>query len=292
MSASINRIWRSLTPDERKKIEAKLGIDLDSFTTSSDRVAVLAQYYEQIGGCPPPVLSTRYHSSLYELGSGSLSPPRMIVSEQGLEHVVSENVGCIPGLRASPSEGTITLSRETDYGSLSSSVGYKSASTIRLFLRKGAEYVAIVVLTLAGAYGGFSATRYTHLADELRRMEKNPIVKAYQFKHGIESFQKLREWDILSPDREEIAKDRRYIDTAKSVTEGATDLGKWLVSKIPFVGDSIEAGIEHQESLVDDYIQKKRMYSSKMMWYTLTGAGSGLAAGVLLSLKKRRRQEL
>lgn len=282
MSTSINKLWKSLTPAEKKRIQDTLGVNLDGYTTSRDRAAVLAQYYEQIGGCLPPVFNTQS------------PPPQMIASSGGsIVDVVNErDVPVTQRLTDDSSQRTITLSRGINYKHSSSSTGYQPVATVYQFVRRVVEYAAIVVFTLAGAYGGFSAARYTGQAEELRRMEQNSLVKTYQLMHTIESFQGLREWDFLAPHREEITKGRQYIETTKSVAEGATGLAKWAADHIPVVGGLLEAKITQQQNMVNTYLEKQSEYYSTMMWYTAAGAVSGLGTGVLLSfiVGKRRKQ--
>ncbi len=291
MSASINWLWKSLTPEEKRKIQDRLGVDPDSCRTSAQRAGLLAQYHEQTGHNPLPLFDTRPYHSPELVESGSRSHLRLVASEPPLEDVVSEERDpVILPRRESPSQRTLALSRGRYYHS-PLTFYYPATNSVSQFLRKAVGSAAMVVFTLAGAYGGFSMARHTDLADELRKMERNPLVKTYQLTHGLESFQELREWDFLSPNREGIAKDRQYIDTAKSVAAGATGWAKWAVGNIPLVGGWIDGKIEQQQGLVNDYVQKRREYSSKMAWYTLAGTGLGLSFGVFLSfqLGKRRR---
>ena len=108
------------------------------------------------------------------------------------------------------------------------------------FLKKAAEYALIFTLTIGGAYAGFSASRYTALAESLRLMERDPIINAYSIKHDLESYQELKKWDIFSPDQAQANRDKELINTiqggAEGFANGAISAAKGIVGLIPWVG--------------------------------------------------------
>ncbi len=279
----MKQLWNSLTPADKLKIKKKMGVDPETITTNAGRYGLAAEYYAQAaaGHGPlhlqaalpvingPPVVPTASYRSPHHLGTvvediadaQTMYPPRLL----------ADHSPEIPG---------------------------KSPTRIpQTFLNKAAEYVCILTLTVGGAYAGFSASRYTTLAKELRVMEQNPIINMYKIKHDLESFQWLQKIDIFSPDREQATRDKEltnaFQEGIEGIAHGAIDAVKGVIGLIPWVGPVgaylIDQKQQEEQQEIRAYLQKRERHSLETGVYNADGAGSGLALGAILSLFWRRK---
>ncbi len=280
VSRTINNLWNSLTPEDKKQIEQRLGINPDSCTTRAEKYGLLAQYYRQTGGTQSALLPSTLDDDVIER-------PQVIVLDKSQVKVTSVNGE--PHSR--PSSHPVLRKNVLERGQ----ARVKPADISFQFLQGIVKYALATGLTLSGAYIGFSAARHSDLADELRTMEENPLINAYSLKHNVENFQGLRELDFLAPAQTEIAKGREYLGLGQKLlrkAERAVDITKTLVADLPLIGRGAATLIRQQQAQISLYEQKRQEYSSQCLQYAGVGAVGGLSLGVILAgFWERKRRD-
>ena len=295
------QVWQGLTDQENREIRDMTGVDPESCTTNAEKCGVLVGYFaaaqrvrEQLP-LPPKQPKIIIVTSL---------PSE--VAPYFIDEVIDKRVRpVLPTPRISPPDSHSAVSpfpgRGDERESLSDIIDVKprsrrpsisSNSSDRPYLSRITEYAAIVLVTMVGGYGGFSCARYTDLANHLREMEQNPIIKAYKVKNDLEALQALKEIDFLSPDRNEVARNREMLDAIDQKSDkamGFMDTVSTLFQDIPFIGKGVKNLSDKKLAKIREYNDKRQEYSTLLLGSTAGGAAGGLALGTFLSLVYRRR---
>ncbi|HLC90572.1 MAG TPA: hypothetical protein VJI15_02285 [Candidatus Nanoarchaeia archaeon] len=282
ISRQLNQVWNSLTPEDKAIIEKKTGVHPDACTTRAERYGLLAEFQAQTTNKQAFQLPPMGTPSGRRIAVSPLRDSSTIETVLGEEEPYQEGVRHYMVPANYPERGMQRRNLATIPGT---------------FLKKAAEYTLILALTLGGAYAGFSVSRYTPLAEELRIMESNPIIRAYGIKQGFESYQKMKKWDVFSPDKEQGDGDKELINDVQEGVEGAVNGAintvKGAVGWIPWFGgvttSIINQAQQEKRQEISTYLQKSDEHSTQMGIYTAAGAGSGLALGITLSLLWRRK---
>lgn len=288
VSRAINTVWTSLTPEDKARIKQVTGVDPEECTTRAERYAVLAQFSAQTTSSPLQLLPSAAPQAV------SISPSIRALSSsrsghpQTIETVVGREIFQSPRVYQG-----VARENYSERGRPRSHLATISTT----FLQKAAEYTLILALTVGGAYAGFSASRYTPLAEELRVLERDPVIYAYKVKEDLDSYHALKKFDVFSPDRDQADRDKEFINTVQEGVEGAVNgvvnAAKGAIGGIPFFGQLgvqlIEQKQQEKQQEISAYLGKLGQHSSEMGMYTIAGAGSGFTLGIAFSFLWRRR---
>lgn len=275
----VDDLWKSLTPEDRKKIEERLGINPDTCTTTASRYGLLQQYQYCTERSQRELLPSEDDSRVMA------GPQMLVLDRDSIEAASGSDERCLQR----PSQPTLIRKNERSR----SEARIRPSNAPSKFLQGIVKYALVTTMALSGAYLGFSAARHTDLADELRTMEESPVIKAYALGNKVESYQWLRELDFLSPVKKDIAQNRDYLETVRKgfrKASGAVNVIKTLVRDVPLFGRGSAALIEQQQEQIRLYQQKQEQYSSKLRLFTAGGAIAGLALAALGSVVVDRRR--
>lgn len=304
--------WAFFSDVERRKIEETLGITLADYTTTDEREAVLMEFdletqrQAEIQGrkeiidhfferqertlALPATLEMKVLSPVPQYLPAPVTvlpappPPYFPEIRQPVIRPQPEVIS-LPPVLALGDSGRMAGAREKREIPEPEHV-YSLLGSIK-------RYALVTAFTLGGAYLGFSAARHTYLADELRSMEENPLIRAYQAAHEVETYQRWRELDFLGPEQEKVAERREILNSAKKKigkVRRVINTITTLVKDVPLLGRGA-ALIERQRQQIQLYEQKQEQYSSNLIKYTTAGAGGGFGLGVFLAFSLGRMRK-
>ena len=312
---SRDSLWTSFSDVERRKIEETLGIRLADYTTSDEKEAVLIEF-DQVSRRQAEIQARKdvidhYFDRQERAAVQQVELEARVLSQRSTQrylpeppvHVEVLPIQTLPQYVSDVSQPVTRPQAEVSSPHPASQQRNQHRTIIvreerdtpkptqYSFIDNVKQYAMVTILTLGGAYVGFSAARHTDLADDLRRMEENPIIKAYQVAHEVEMYQKLREWDFLGPEQKNITERRDSIDSTKKKigkVAAVIDSLKTLVEDVPLLGRGA-ALIEQQQQQIRLYEQRQEQYTSNLIQYTTVGTGGGFGIGIFLAFQRRRK---